>query len=139
MEYKINSCNYDIKELIRETIKEYNIDYWDEWLENQDYSSLQKEPNILISAEEDNKLVGTCAFRKVDDDTCQFNTWYVRKEYINKGIGTKLFDMCEEQATKNKYKRIVFATDPNFKEAHKHFERKGYTFEPRWYMAISAY
>ena len=129
MIYKINSCNYDIKELIRETIKEYSIDYWNEWLENQDYDSLQVEPNILISAEEDNKLVGTCGLRKIDNDTCQFNTLYVRKEYRNKGIGTKLFGMIEECAIKNKYKKIILTTDPNFKEAHKLFERKGYIFD----------
>ena len=52
MIYKINDCNYDIKKFIKDDIcKEFKIDYWDECLDEQDYESLKKKPNFLISVE----------------------------------------------------------------------------------------
>ncbi|MBR1540628.1 MAG: hypothetical protein IJ629_05680 [Clostridia bacterium] len=65
MEYKINECNYDIKKYIKDNIcKEFNIDYWDEWLDNQDYDELKVKPNMLVSVEENNDLIGIGALLK---------------------------------------------------------------------------
>ena len=47
IEYKINSCNYDIKKFIKTIANEFNINYWDKWLEEQDYNILQVKPNIF--------------------------------------------------------------------------------------------
>ena len=127
MEYKINSCNYDIKEFIKKIINEYSIDYWDEWLKEQDYGILMIKPNILVCVEESNKLIGICAVKELNKDVCIMNTFYVDKDYRKKGIGSKLFDMCEEYA--KKYKRINLCVDPNFKEAIKFYENRGYIFD----------
>ena len=131
MEYKINSCTYDIKEFISKIIKEFNIDYWDEWLEEQDYNSLSIKPNILVSCEENNKLIGTCSIKVNPDNTSYLNSFYVLKEYRNKGIGSKLYDICEKYVVDNNYNRINLIVDsnPNFNEAVKFYTKRNFILD----------
>lgn len=127
-EYKINYCKYDIKDFIKNiAIKEFNIDYWNEWLEEQDYNKLQEKPNILISAEQDGKLIGICSIKELSKDECLLNSFYVEKNSRKKGIGSKMFSMCEEYASK--YKRILLCVDSNFKDAIKFYENRNYIFD----------
>ncbi|MBR4618945.1 MAG: GNAT family N-acetyltransferase [Bacilli bacterium] len=128
IEYKINSCKYNIKDFIKNiVVNEFNIDYWDEWLENQEYNKLQEKPNILISAEQDKKLIGICSIKELSKDECLLNSFYVEKSSRNKGIGSRIFNMCEDYA--NKYKKIVLCVDPNFKEAITFYENRDYVFD----------
>lgn len=129
IDYKINSCKYNIKDFIKTiAIDEFKIDYWDEWLEEQDYKILQENPNILISAEQNNKLIGICSVKELSNDECLLNSFYVEKSLRNKGIGSKIFNMCEDYAN-NKYKRITICVDPNFKDAITFYEKRGYIFD----------
>ena len=129
MKFKINQCSYDIKKFIKDNIcTEFNIDYWDEWLENQDYDCLKIKPNILISVEEKNKLIGICGVKVLNKQECYFNSFYVIKEYRNKGIGSKIFNMCMEYVIKNGYKKIILSVDPKFKIAKQFYEKNGFNF-----------
>ena len=129
MEFKFNSCDYDIKEFVKKIIKDdFNINDWDEWLEEQDYNSLQEYPNYLVSAE-NNDLIGTCSIKKIDDYNCNLNTFYVKKEYRNKGIGTKLFNMCIDYVLNNNYKRIIIHVDPRFTGAKRFYENNGFILD----------
>ena len=128
IEYKINSCKYDIKDFIKIiALNEFNIDYWNEWLEKQNYDELSIKPNILVSAEEDNKLLGICSIKELSKDECLLNSFYVKKFYRNKGIGSKLFNICEDHASK--YKKIVLCADPNFKDAILFDKKRNYIFD----------
>ncbi len=128
IDYKINSCKYNIKDFIKTiAIDEFKIDYWDEWLEEQDYKSLQENPNILISAEQNNKLIGICSVKELSNDECLLNSFYVEKNSRKKGIGSKMFSMCEEYASK--YKKILLCVDPNFKDAIKFYENRNFIFD----------
>lgn len=128
IKYKINSCNYDIKKFIKTIINEFDINYWDEWLEEQDYDILQVKPNIFISCETKNELIGTCSIKVISSDECYLNSFYVKKEFRNKGIGSKLYDICEKYVIDNNYKRINLKVDPNFKDAINFYENRNYIF-----------
>ena len=130
MQYRINSCNFSIKEFIREiAVNEFGIDYWNEWLEEQDYNILKMTPNLLISVEENNRLIGICSIKKIDDERCYLNSFYVKKEFRNKGIGNKLFDMCLKYAKNNNYKKVLLSVDPNFKQAIEIYQKKNFIFD----------
>lgn len=129
MEYKINLCKYDIKKFIDTIAKEYNINYWDKWLQEQNYDILMQKSNIFVSCEEDDKLIGICSIKITFDNNAYLNSFYVAKEYRNKGIGTKLYDICENYAKDNNYKRIDLVVDPNFKEAIRFYEKRNYIFD----------
>ena len=130
MEIKINQCKYNIKEFIKNIIcEEFKIDYWEEWLEEQDYNALQKEPNILISVEDKNSLIGICGVKIINKDECYFNSFYIRKDYRNQKIGTKIFDMCMQYVINNKYKKAFLTVDPKFLIAIKFYEKNGFIFD----------
>ena len=129
MEYNINSCKHIIKDFIRDIIKEYNIDYWDEWLEEQDYELLMKYPNILVSCEEDNKLIGICSIRVTSNNAAYLNSFYIIKEYRHLWIGSKLYNICEDYVKSNKYKRIDLVVDPNFKNAIEFYKKRNYIYD----------
>ena len=129
MEYKINSCTYNIKNFISAITQEYNINYWDEWLEKQDYTLLMQEPNIFVSCEENNELIGICSIKIISSDNAYLNSFYVIKEYRNKGIGTKLYNMCENYVENNNYRRIDLVVDPNFKEAIEFYKNRNYIYD----------
>lgn len=127
MIYKINSCDYNIKSFIKNiVVNEFGIDYWDDWLDKQDYDSLHILPNVLFSAEENNELIGICSIKKINDDECYLNSFYVMKKYRNHGIGKELFNKCIEYAKNNSYKKILLSVDPHFKTAIKIYEKKFY-------------
>ena len=128
IEYKINSCKYNIKDFIKDiAINEFNINYWNEWLEEQEYNILQEEPNILISAEQDDKLIGICSIKELSKDDCLLNSFYLEKKSRNKGIGSKIFNMCEDYTSK--YEKIVLCVDPKFKDAITFYEKRNYIFD----------
>ncbi len=130
MKYKINECNYDIKKFIKENIcEEFKIDYWDDWLDKQDYNSLQIKPNILVSAEIENNLVGTCSIKIINNKECYLNSFYVKKEYRNRGIGNKLFNLCMDYAKESNCKKITLSVDPKFTIAKAFYEKRGFIFD----------
>lgn len=129
MNYYINTCKYNIRDFIKEIItNEFNIDYWNEWLDKQDYEVLKVTPNILVSCEENDKLIGICAIKFIDNKA-YLNSFYVLKEYRNKGIGTELYNRCENYAKDNNYERIDIKVDPHFKDAIKFYEQRRYIFD----------
>ena len=93
IKYKINSCKYNIKDFIKDiVINEFNIDYWDEWFEKQEYNRLQEKPNILISAEQGDKLIGICSIKELSKDECLLNSFYVEKNSRNNFfVSSKIF------------------------------------------------
>lgn len=129
IEYKINSCNYDIKKFIKTIANEFNINYWDKWLEEQDYNILQVKPNIFVSCEKQNELIGICSIKVISSDECYLNSFYVKNEFRNQGIGNKLYDICENYAKNNNYKKIILKVDPNFKDAINFYENRNYIFD----------
>ncbi len=130
MVYKVNSCDYDIKNFIRNIIvNEFRIDYWNEWLDEQNYDILQVIPNVLFSVDDHHKLIGICSVKRIDDDVCYLNTFYVDKEFRNKGIGTNLFHMSMDYAKNHGYKRVILCVDPSFKDAISIYEKNHFVFD----------
>ena len=129
MEYKINKCNHNIKKFIKDIIhQDFNIDYWDEWLDEQDYDCLQVSPNLLISVEDGDNLIGICAVKILNNKESYLNSFYIRKEYRNKGIGNKIFNMCMEYIVENGYEKITLCVDSRFEIAKKMYENRGFIF-----------
>lgn len=129
MNFAEGYCKYDIKKFIKTICEEYKIDYWDEWLENQAYDLLQKRPNYLVSADDEKGLVGLCAVKHINSKECYLNTFYVRKDYRNKQVGTNLFEMCMNHIIKNGYSKILVCIDPNFEIAKNMYEKRGFIFD----------
>ncbi len=130
MEYKINMERHDIKNFIKQIIEnEFKIDYWDKWLEEQNYESLSVKPNLLVSCEDKDELIGICSVKIINDKECYLNSFYVAKEYRKNGIGSHLYDICEKYAKENNYTIIQLVVDPVFKDAIRFYEKRNYIFD----------
>lgn len=129
LEYKVNSCEYDIRDFIKKiAIEEYHLEYWKDWLDSQQYDELKNLPNLLISVEDDKRLVGICSIKEVTSDECCLNSFYIDKAYRNRGIGSIVFRTCEYYAKKF-YKKIVLCTDPVFDGAIHFYEKRKFIFD----------
>ncbi|MBR1540629.1 MAG: GNAT family N-acetyltransferase [Clostridia bacterium] len=64
----------------------------------------------------------------MNDKECYFNTFYVKRNYRNKGIGNKIFDICMNYIISNGYKKITLSIDPKFEIAKKIYEKKWFCF-----------
>jgi len=70
-------------------------------------------------------LVATCGFRIVDA-IAEMKTLYVRREFRQTGIGTKLSQLAIDTARLKGIKVMELWTDTRFHEAHRMYERLGF-------------
>lgn len=100
---KVNSKDYTAKEI-------------EAWANNYTIKKFRNEKNIRFVAIDKNKLLGSAAFDKKG-----YFGLYVHKDYIGKGIGSKLLRKIEETAYKKgirKFNPIVVITAKKFYEKH---------------------
>lgn len=114
------------KELIDECFDGSNDieHYMNKYSENGNYE--------VIVAKEDNKIVGSITFYKIDLFTFSFQPALeifnvaVLKEYRGKEIAQKLFDFIIEYAKDNGYKSIYLTCLDSAFAAHRLYEKMGF-------------
>ena len=102
------------------------------WNEEKIVKNLKDENNLFLGAIEDEKIVGFLsaqrgAFRRIR------HTAYViigiQKNYCNRKIGTKLFEMLDDWAIKNGIIRLELTVECENKLAIKLYEKMGFSIE----------
>lgn len=87
--------------------------------------NLQKYKTIFV-AYEDEKPVGCIAITEVENKVCNIGRVYVKEEYRNRGIATKLLNEVEEYAKKEKAKILHLDTYERFTQAVHLYEKFGF-------------
>ena len=82
-------------------------------------------------AESDGAVVGSCALFPDDDDTIELKRLYVAKDARRRGLAAQLVALVEEEAKARRARRIVLWSDTRFADAHRLYERLGYSKQPR--------
>jgi len=83
----------------------------------------------LWVAERGDRIEG-CGGLSVRDGVAELKHLYVASSARGRGLGTRLCELVEEEARRLGHDRIELWTDTRFKDAHRLYERRGYTRGP---------
>lgn len=88
---------------------------------------LEKEKNdILLSAYDDDVMVGCCVLTKINEETCQLRQMAVISSMQKNGLGSGLLDFAEKVAYDNGFRRMVMHAR---KTAVGFYQKQGYEIQ----------
>lgn len=125
----------DIPELARLYKQFWNEESCVETMYEQFIKFQKNSSHILISAIENNKLIGSVMGAICEEfyGDCKpflvLENMIVDKDYRNKGVGKELVSKLEEIATKRNCTQVILVTETNRIDACKFYESAGYSPE----------
>ena len=78
------------------------------------------------------KLIGTVALKKLDENTVELKAMYLDRSYRGKGLGRRLMDKIVDEAKRLGYKSIVLDSMSQYKDALRLYERTGFQNTERY-------
>ena len=139
LEYKDEFKEQIIGFLIDVAIGEFKFVSWYNYLKNKDFEPYKiKTSKFWFVLNEDNEVVATCGGLKKDNETIKLNSFYVKKEYRQNGIGKTLYKLFCDYATELNYKYIILCAHKENDIAIKFYEKQGFYLdivedEELWY------
>ena len=91
----------------------YELERVREWAAGGDYTDEALARDNVYVAEADGRAVAWAALRRKDDDACWLEDLWVEPEWIGKGVGTELFELCRERARELGATRLEWEAEPN--------------------------
>ena len=78
------------------------------------------------------KLIGTVALKKLDENTVELKAMYLDRSYRGKGLGRRLMNKIVDEAKRLGYKSIVLDSMSQYKDALRLYERTGFQNTERY-------
>jgi putative acetyltransferase len=121
--------------LIRTVFEEHNVPkegtvYTDPGTD-QLYELFQAPRSLLLVAEEDGELLGSCGIFPTENlpkGHAELVKLYLSKKARGKGIASELYKKCEEASKELAYTHLYLECFSHFKEALKLYEKYGYIY-----------
>lgn len=91
--------------------------------------------NIILAAREKNKVAGVCWIFVIDDGlerTAEIKHLFVKENYRNGGVGTKLIEETKEILKKEKVEIVMVATPID--EAKTFYEKQGFVLDKGYWL-----
>src|SRR3989344_1069741 len=85
-----------------------------------------KQGGALYVLLEGERVVGTAAVKRIDDETAEIKRMYVLREYRGQGWGSKLLDTALAFCKEEGFKRAVLDTNEKQTDALRLYERRGF-------------
>lgn len=82
---------------------------------------------VALDEENDNHIIGTCAYLAVDDQTAELKRIRVAAEMRGRGYGGILLGFIEDKIREKGFKRIILRTSSTRPATHRFYEKNGYT------------
>jgi putative acetyltransferase len=90
-------------------------------------NSYFEKGGIFLVLTENEKIIGTGAIRRLEDDTCELKRLWLLTEYHGMGFGYRMIQELLAFARENGYRRIRLETDPMYqKRAVEFYKRLGF-------------
>ncbi|HEY0610842.1 MAG TPA: bifunctional helix-turn-helix transcriptional regulator/GNAT family N-acetyltransferase [Chitinophaga sp.] len=85
---------------------------------------------FLFFARYKGEIAGCVALKRLSENEFEFAKLYIRNEYRNLGIATKLIERCISRCKENEAKRLWLQTTNRMPQAHKLYYKLGFTDSP---------
>lgn len=108
-------------------MNEYGCYDWEDYFNRMDFKEYDSDDNIFyITLNEKDEIIGTIGGIKKEGNVLYMNSLYVRKDYRNSRLGTKLYNMLLEFCKIKAYKEITLRVFFQFTDAINFYEKNGF-------------
>lgn len=83
---------------------------------------------ILVAVFE-NKVIGTMAYKKINNEIAELKRVYIYPNYRGQGISKKLYNAILDIIKENKYKKILVETWEQFESGRKFYEKNNFILQ----------
>ena len=90
------------------------------------YNDIGKNFEVFLCLIDEDKVVGTVALKRIDENTAELKALYIDSAYRGQGLGTHLMEVILEEAKRLGFKVIVLDSMKQYKDARKLYERFGF-------------
>lgn len=96
------------------------------------YNSIGDNFVVFYCLFDQDKLIGTVALKKIDENTVELKAMYLDRSYRGKGLGHHLMNKIVDEAKRLGYKSIVLDSMSQYKDALRLYERTGFKNTERY-------
>lgn len=124
-EYNVNDKEQITKLWVDVCVKEHGFE---EWAEEIGVLNEEEYEKILVAVY-DNKVIGTMAYKKINEEEVELKRVYIYPEHRGNGLAKKLLDTMVVIIKENKYKRIFIETWEDFKSGRRFYEKNNFVIK----------
>lgn len=128
---RTNSENNDFKKLIAELDQELSIRNGDTQFQYDVYNKIPFIETVVI-AYSDQKAIGCCCFKRIDDETIEIKRMYLNINHRGKGIAYKMLTEVESWATEKGFSIVILETGYKMTEAIHLYKKMRYKQIPNY-------
>lgn len=124
-EYDIRDKEQVIKLWLDVSIKEHEFKEWEEEISKLDEAEYEK----ILVAVCNGEVIGTMAYKKINEETAEIKRVYIYPEHRGNGIAKKMLDAILDMIKANKYKKVIIETWENFISGRRFYEKNNFVLE----------
>lgn len=96
------------------------------------YNDIGSSFDVFYCLTDEEKVIGSVALKKIDDDTAELKAMYLDSDHRGKGLGRRLMEKILEEAEIRGYRSIVLDSMSQYKAALKLYEKTGFKQTERY-------
>ena len=128
--YEIREYNKKHKDQLIElwvdvAVNEYGFKNWKDEISILNENDYEK----ILVAVFDGKVVGSIAYKKIDDNVAELKRVYVYKEHRGNKIAKKLYNEIIKLIKENNYKKIMVETWKSFESGRRFYEKNNFILQ----------
>ena len=96
------------------------------------YNDIEDYFEVFYCLKADERVIGTVALKKLNDDTAELKALYLDKSFRGQGFGKRLIDIVIKEAEMRGFKYVVLDSMKQYKDARRLYEKCGFTDVERY-------
>ena len=96
------------------------------------YNDIENEFEVFYCMLDQERVVGTIALKKLDDNIVELKAMYLDKDYRGQGLGRRLINAVIDEAKTRGFKSVVLDSMSKYKDALRLYEKCGFKNTERY-------